>query len=87
MYAAGQQVREGYQGIIGPMHVSLADSYYEKYKNKPLETIKRFENVLVVKNIFDAFDFFFDDHRKSKFAAIRRILREDYPRKLEKKSK
>ena len=70
-------VHPAYQGIIGQMHVSMANKFYEKIEDKDRVLLKKYEKILSPKNFFDRFSFAFDDDRKSRFAAVRKIFYED----------
>jgi len=69
-------VRPAYDGLISLMEVHLADSFYERIKNKNELPLKKFEKIVGPKGFFDLFDFSFDSYRKAKFAAIIRVFYE-----------
>ena len=79
-------VHPGYEGIISQMYVSLANSFYDKFKEKDIEIIKRYNKILSPQNIFDVFVLRLDDGRVSKLAAVRRIIYENNKKNLEFKT-
>ena len=69
-------VHPAYASLISLMEAPLANSFYEKIKDKNEDILKRYEKIVGPKNFFDCFDFAFNSDRKTKLAAIRRIFYE-----------
>ena len=78
-------VHPGYEKTISLMYVPLANSFYDKFKEKDIKVIKRYNKILSTQNIFDGL-FGFNDGRLVKLAAVRRIIYENNQKNLELKN-